>query len=271
MLDRYKLGQDPARFVERVRRKVSGLQTGIDSLDRQLLGLSGLVGLLGSPGTFKSTLAQQIAAKTALDGCPVFYLDRENGRDRIERRVLCNLLGVSMDSLKAMPTTKLAEYDRKLSKLPLYICNEFLPFDEFRKRIDCMMETYPDKRGLIIIDSLQSLLGKEEEKRIVIDRWLTELDQTKLDYEDRLTIVVVSEKKRGTYDAAAKDGGKESGTIEYKVEQQLDLRLDNENIILECTKDRDGPCDVNVTLQKALQHKDNNRSFIYRLSEVESF
>ncbi|NDG29305.1 hypothetical protein EB118_04280 [bacterium] len=42
-----RLGQDVDKFMHNVSRKVSGIQTGIEKLDRQLLGLAGFVSIIG--------------------------------------------------------------------------------------------------------------------------------------------------------------------------------------------------------------------------------
>ena len=65
------------------------------------------------------------------------------------------------------------------------------------------------------------------------------------------------------------DEAKESGRIEYKIEQQLDLRNQDGQIIIECTLNRDGPKGVQVPLIKVLKNPANEHSFTFRLQEEE--
>ena len=54
------------------------------------------------------------------------------------------------------------------------------------------------------------------EERTALEKWLCELDQIKLDFGNDVVIIVTSEKRRGSYNEATKEGGKGTGTIEFK-------------------------------------------------------
>lgn len=262
-LSNRKLGLDTDKFMNRISRKIVGVQTGIEKLDKQLLGLAGFFAILGEPKACKSTFAMQLAIYNAKIGNPVFFIDQENGKQRLTERILCNLHGESWSSVRGMD--RLREKHQALSELPLYMQFGQINMDEIRSSVEEMLRLHPGKRGLVIVDSLQSVARNLADLRMSVDQWLLDLDAMKLQYDGQLSIGVICEKRRGTYGEASVDAAKESGRIEYKVEQQLDMRNTGEQIIIECTLNRDGPRGMKVPLRKALKDGNNEHSFTFKL------
>jgi len=266
-LSNRKLGQDVDKFLSNITRKVSGVQTGIEKLDKQLLGLAGFFAILGEPKACKSTFAMQLAVHNAKLGNPVLFIDQENGKQRLSERLLCHLHDQTWSTVRQMEG--LREKYQGLSKLPLYFSFGKIEMHNIEALVEEMTQLHPGKRALVIVDSLQSVARNLADLRMSVDQWLLDLDAMKLKYDGQLSIGIVCEKRRGTYGEASVDAAKESGRIEYKVEQQLDMRNTGEQIIIECTLNRDGPRGMKVPLRKALKDINNEHSFMFKL-EAES-
>lgn len=262
-LSNRRLGLDADRFMSNLTRKITGVQTGIEKLDKQLLGLAGFFAILGEPKSCKSTFAMQLALYNAKIGNPVFFIDQENGKQRLSERILCHLHNETWSSVRQMQG--LGEKYQGLSKLPLYMNFGKIEMTEIEAAVDEMLRLHPGKRGLVIVDSLQSVARNLADLRMSVDQWLLDLDAMKLKYDGNLSIGIICEKRRGTYGEAQVDAAKESGRIEYKVEQQLDMRNTGDQIIIECTLNRDGPRGMKVPLRKALKDSDNEHSFTFKL------
>lgn len=261
------LGHDVEKFLKHMHKEVSGVKTGIDRLDAQLLGLAGFVGIIGEPKSCKSTLALQIAAHNACQGNPVYFIDQENGRTRLSHRLLCHLNDMSWGEVKRTPNV--GELYQQLSRLPFYCHFGRVEMPDIEMAVDKMIERHQNKKAVLVIDSLQSVARNLSDLRMSIDQWLLDLDALKLKHDGQLTIIIICEKRRGAYGAASVDSAKESGRIEYKIEQQLDLRNQDGQIIIECTLNRDGPKGAQVPLVKVLKYGDNEHSFTFRLQEEE--
>lgn len=250
-----------------MRKESNGIKTGIDRLDSQLLGLAGFVGIIGEPKACKSTLALQIAAYNASQGNPVYFIDQENGKTRLSHRLLCHLHNLSWGELKQ--ASNAGELYKQLSQLPLHCHFGKVDMENIEFAVDNMLQMYKNKRALLVVDSLQSVARNLSDLRMSIDQWLLDLDALKLKHDGQLTIIIICEKRRGAYGVATADSAKESGRIEYKIEQQLDLRNQDGQIIIECTLNRDGPKGVQVPLVKVLKNPANEHSFTFRLREEE--
>jgi hypothetical protein len=158
----------------------------------------------------------------------------------------------------------------KLGELPIFVTNDTLSFDQIDSDIEALFSKEPE-HVLLIVDSLQSLPQNLEDIRLSVDDWLLRLDALKLRYSGHLTILITVEKSRAAYGMASRFGGKESGRIEYKLEQQLDLRLSDsgEGVILECTLNRDGAAGMQVGLRKVYKNDHDPNSFLFRLTAEE--
>ena len=112
---------------------------------------------------------------------------------------------------------------------------------------------------------------------MALQQWLEGLDQLKLDFEGNLVILMTSEKSRGKYEVASKEGGKGTGAIEFKCEQLLDMRTmpGGRVIAIQLVKNRDGICTDDFYLVKQCANPDPS-SFIFRLAaatqaDIQSF
>jgi len=261
-LSNKRLGLDTDTFIERINKKIVGVETGIKKLDVELGGLAGFFAILGEPKACKSTFAMQLALHNAALGNPVFFIDQENGKQRLTERILCNRHNETWKTVRYME--ELREKHAQLSELPLYLTFGKTEMADIEASVAEMLRIHPGKRGLIIVDSLQSVARNLTDLRMSVDQWLLDLDALKLKYDGQISIGIICEKRRGTYGEATVDAAKESGRIEYKVEQQLDMRNTGDRIIIECTLNRDGPRGLKVPLRKKL--KDNNEhSFTFAL------
>jgi replicative DNA helicase len=273
-LNELTIDKDWDAFLSFRDRKLQGVQTGVASIDRVLHGLSGVVVIQGAPGCNKSTLALQVAQHQAEQGNPSLIIDRENGRERFRLRLLCMSNRVStVDALTCTKDT-LRKYVTKIQNYPLYVCTDPIESaDEISKSLAALWEKH-QKPMLLVVDSLQAMPLIAADERLSIQEWMKQLDQLKLDWEGRLTIIVTSEKARGeggrNYSEAKLSSGKGAGGIEYKAEMVLDMRRANEGseIIVEIVKNRDGCAGVAVRLQPVLANPSNPSSFTFKLEEA---
>lgn len=270
--EKYKLGTNWQSFYNFLSKKLQGLQTGVDALDRSLLGLQGITVIQGEPAACKSTLALQIAHQAAKNGHPVLMLDMENGLQRLRMRLTCQSAGISQADLMCASKDDVTRYTAPVQALPLYVLTT--PPKEPAHILEVIKALYKahKKPVLLLADSLQSLPKLVNDERLSIQLWMEFLDWLKIKAEGKLYILLTSEKKRGAYGEASKDAGKGSGSIEYKAEIVLDLRVDNMtgNIILECKKFRDGLANFRIEFKKRLANNSNPRSFTFILDEVDS-
>lgn len=265
ILFKKRLGQDSSLLKEN-RRKVLKTESGVLKLDKHL-GLRGMVGIVGEPKTFKSTFALQVAAHNLRLGNPVYWVDRENGKARINDALMVSHYDKPFKSLYEQSNFNILQ--EKLVEFPFYYTNENATFEDLKADVDELYRIHPKQNALVVIDSLQSLRTNFQDIRLSIDEWLLNLDDLKLKYEGRITIFLICEKRRGTYGEANIDSAKESGRIEYKLEQQLDFRYDQESgdTILECTLNRFGPRGFKVQLQPVLDNPNDPESFLFKLKE----
>jgi hypothetical protein len=248
-------------------QQVIGVETGLARLDKSLGGLPGFFSIIGEPKSNKSTFALQIAVHNAKMGNPVLFVDQENGRARTARRLLCHLHKESWSDLRKRP--ELGELYQGLSKLPLYFHFGKVEASDIDQAIDAMLALHPNKRAIVVIDSLQSVARNLSDLRMSVDQWLLDIEALKLKYDGKVAIGIVCEKRRGTYGEASIDAAKESGRIEYKTELQLDMRNAGEQVIIECTINRDGPRGVKVPVVKVLKNENDERSFCFKLEQDE--
>lgn len=251
------------------KKTLKGFQTGITELDSNVLGLTGIVGIQGSPGSCKSTLAMQIASYNASRGTPVLFIDRENGKHRFKDRLISQLFSIPPKAVKDASDDNARRFYDKLTALDLYVDTEPCSSDAIRQYLAEMYELY-NKPILLVVDSLQSLPKTEQDERMSLQKWLEDLDQLKLDYVDKLTILMTSEKSRGKYKEGTNDGGKGTGSIEYKCELLFDVRFDEGSglLFLDLVKNRDGATFQNHALRKVMASSDPN-SFTFRLEDAE--
>lgn len=262
-----RLGLETDKFLDRLSRKMVGVQTGILELDKKLQGLAGFFSIIGEPKACKSTFVMQLALHNAKIGNPVLFIDQENGKQRLTERILCNLHDETWSSVRHME--RLREKYQQLSELPLYLHCGKIEISEIDEAVNEMLRVHTGRKALVIVDSLQAATKNLGDMRLSVDQLLLDLDALKLKYDGRVSIGIVCEKRRGAYGEASVDAAKESGRIEYKVEQQLDLRNTGEQVIIECTLNRDGPKGMFLPLRRSLRDITDERSFTFKLEPVE--
>jgi len=257
-------------FEQFCQKKLTGITTGVEELDKAILGLHGVILIQGGPAVNKSTLCTQIANHHAKKVGPVIFFDRENGVNRLRMRLICQSAKASQtDVILAFSeaATNRESFDiavSRLKKAPLHIVNneELNTIDEMVGAVSAQYK----RPVLLVIDSLQKMPLKGGDKRLSSDYWMNGFDDLKLKYENQqLNIIVVSEKKRGTYNEATMDGSKESGDNEYTAEIILDMRASAGTIICTVMKDRDGVTGHEIRFRKQLVDQNNDRSFCYML------
>lgn len=272
MLPEKHIKNDWRKFYDFCENRLKGVSTGIDVLDKQLLGLRGIVCIRGAPKTNKSTLTLQMAKHYAETHGPVLFYDRENGINRLRLRLLCQELPSSEIDL----VCRLREKDQTLNPAIHKVCGLpfYVLFDEeisdIKALINEAIQEYK-KPILLVVDSLQKLRMNLQERRNSIDRWLCDLDELKVEYEHKLRIIFTSEKNYANYTNPQLGGSKDSSEVEYSAECILDLRRDPESdrIICHVAADRDGPDGEDIYLRKVLTDLSNPRSFCYRLEGAE--
>jgi hypothetical protein len=266
-----KIGSNWEEEFERYcKRRLDGVSTGVEALDKILLGIRGITIIQGAPGINKSTLALQIAVSHANLGQPVIFYDRENGINRLRMRILCQILNKSETDILTGEGS--GGVSGALKNLPLWVVNN-TSLEDLDKLVGKLVGTGQKKKTvMLVVDSLQKLPKKfNGDKRLSADHWMEGFDQLKLKYESNYVALVISEKGRWAYDEAALGGSKESGDNEYTGEVILDLRLQKKTRDIICTvvKDRDGLGGYEIIFTKELSDPNNPRSFIYKLKPVE--
>lgn len=277
-LSKYQLGkpEDLQAFLAYAKRKTSGIMTGLPGIDTQFLGLRGIVALVGEPETCKSTLAMQIAIWNARAGNPVLFIDRENGQHVMEERLLANLSKQPWREIVKQPVEEQTRRFLGLYQLPLRLCTTEVNREIIQNDVEEMSTHVPeDGYMIVVLDSLQKLPMSLDNIRGSIDDWLLFLDNLKKIYKRKLVILITCEKKRGSYGEASIDAGKESGRIEYTVEQQFDMRRERDDngkpigndIFIECTKNRHGPRGRTIVLQRVIKGPSDDWDFTFELKE----
>jgi replicative DNA helicase len=253
------------------KKQVKGFQTGLPELDANVLGLTGIVGIQGAPGSCKSTLAMQIASFNASRGTPVLFVDRENGKHRFKDRLISQLFNIAPKAVRDASDTKAREFYDRLTALDLYVDTEPCNVEIIREYLRDMHELYR-KPMLLVVDSLQSMpKAPGLDERLGLQKWLEDLDQLKLDYVDKLTILMTSEKSRGKYKEGTNEGGKGTGSIEYKCELLFDMRCDPKSgfLFVDLVKNRDGATFQNHALGKVMASQQDPFSFTFRLEDID--
>lgn len=270
-----RLGSDWKSFSKFRKKRVSGLITNLSQLDKKLGGIKGLVVIQGEPGACKSTLCLQIALEALRAHHPVFMLDCENGANRLRMRFISQMNRIAQHEVFSGSDEQEDNWRAQIDSLPLYVENSLKvnnPEEAKATIVGYLKELYEEyqKPVLLVADSLQALPKLLDDPRLNIEEWIKFFDGVKVQADGIVYIIATSEKRRGTYNEAFKDGGKGSGTIEYKAEAVLDLRKNDRNggVIMQCTKNRDGEDSWIINLAKV---ESASGGFCFLLEESESF
>jgi hypothetical protein len=218
---------DVIRVIENGRR---GEYLGFELRDfprltRALNGLREIAVVAAVPKAGKTTLALQIASNVADTGAAVIYYDFENGPFSLLIREFCRKYRVAYwEELfnKDQPWEPILEKlnrfytDRKNMAI---ITDRKITIDMIRSQVRELRTISGQDKALIVIDSLQKLPMRLEERRAGVDFWLRGFEELK-SQDPNLAIILVSELSR--------DGlPKESGDIEYMGHFLLRLTADN--------------------------------------------
>jgi len=271
-LNESHISQNWDSFKDYLRRRLRGVLTGIEGLDKFLLGLGNIVVLQGDTGCNKSTLALQILHHNLLLGNPGIIIDKENGEGRLRSRLLCQTSKKSETTLLASSDDEILPFAARVAALPLHIYTEALrDFDAIALRVGEAFSRYPNRPLIVLIDSLQALTPVDADQRVNLEKWMYFFDELKVAHNGRLTIIITSETKRAGY--GTEDGigrGKGTNAIEFKAETLLDMRQSEREgeVELLVAKHRDGIKGARFNLEKVLADRNNNRSFVFLMKEA---
>jgi hypothetical protein len=140
-------------------------------------------------------------------------------------------------------------------------------FSEIQKILEGAIAKW--KKPLLVIDSLQSLRHElAQDRRASIDTWMGDLDSLKVTHENKLKIIMVSEKSYRGFQDSGMGTSKDSSGIEYKGEALLNLLPDlgdPTKILCFIAKDRDGVRGKTLQFQQVFSDPKNERSFCFLL------
>jgi hypothetical protein len=244
--------------MKAIRTPKVGMSTGIPTIDTDLRGLHGIVGLVGDSKACKSTFALQIAVRHAGLGNPVLYFDHENLDTELRRRLACSLCLTSEGNLKGLSMQSEEKLHNFMANKPFGEIDGQLTPRVLEEAVVDAMNCSEDKKVLLVLDSLHKLPQNMDNIRGSIDGWLIFLEGLKKKYNGRLVIIFTCEKNRGSYGSASQASAKESGRIEYTCDQVFDLykeQLEDEkqsdtHIMLTCTYNRHGKSGLDIKLLK---------------------
>lgn len=215
-------------------------------LTNALMGLREITILGANEKEGKSTFVLNIATDIADQGYPVIYYDFENGRENLEIRILCRkerikyrdeLLKKGYDIANKIESG-LSRFRNNYNNFAI-INDRQLTIGKLRKQISQIRKGKDEQTVLVVIDSLQKLIGNKmndlKERRAGIDFWLRGFEELKSE-NPNLIFLIVSELTRGNREF------KESGDIEYTAHFLLKLNPDEndsniKNLHLVCARD----------------------------------
>jgi len=213
---------DVIQVIENGRR---GEHLGIELRDfprltRALNGLREIVVIVAEPKVGKTTLVLQIASNVADTGAAVIYFDFENGPVSLLIREFCRKHRVAYWDLfnKGEPWGPILEklnafYEAR--KNMAFIADRKITIETIRSQVNELRAISGQDKALVVIDSLQKLPMKLEERRAGVDFWLRGFEELK-SQDPNLAIILISELSR-------EGKAKESGDIEYTGHFQLKL------------------------------------------------
>lgn len=191
-------------------------------------GLYGLWLIGGEPAAGKSTLALQLSLSIGRR-IPVLYYDFEQGSGVIKWHVYKALGG---NKEKIADATK-----------QLYIRHSMSSLES-----DLDMLNQP---CLVVVDSVQKVASSVTYRRESLEQWVHKLEALK---KYGHSIILVSEKNRGTYGDASLKGYKETGELEYAADTAFDMlkpvKKDGSRTNLHITKNRHYPKEGYITTLK---------------------
>lgn len=179
---------------------------GFEQIMQASGGVFGMWALGGEPGAGKSTIALKIARAFAEQDKPVLYYDFENGINAMLNH-LGHAVGKDLDAL------------RKIT--------ERIYFRDTAKTLHEDLQTIAAP-CLVVVDSIQKLPTNVEYRRVGLDRWIVRFEALK---KKGHTVLLLSEKNRGSYGDAKQSGFKETSEIEYAADLGAQLIEIDEGVV----------------------------------------
>jgi replicative DNA helicase len=265
------LGEEASRYWDVLAAQKGAATTGLAQLDKALGGgfqPRRVVGLMGTPGMGKSTLANQLAEHMANAGRPVVYLTLEDTPHIMLCRTMARISGINFATVQRPAAhdrerieRALVDVSRRESASRLLYLEECSGLRELYEVAAPHFEQYQDGGpGLLVIDYLQRLAraiaGGKELRQAVSDM----ADQLRpLAKSLNCSVLALMSQSRAGYGsdgAAALASAKESGDIEYGCDVLLSLGEDKdatppvgaESRRLYLAKNRQGQAGVSVHL-----------------------
>jgi len=269
-LDDARINKNWNKFLRYVDRRITGLQTGIPSIDRYLLGLGNFVSIQGETSSGKSTFALQIVHYNIAQGNPCIVIEKENGEGRFRSRLICQKNQISESDLMVASHEEKRAFAQSVAGYPLHIYTETVSdIPLLEQRIAECWEKY-QKPVLLLLDSAQALDPVADDDRKSLETWVYSMDRLKVKYDGNLTIFMVSEMNRVSYGQEKMGGAKGSNALDFKPETVLSLAHieDTQKTFLKILKHRDGLKGGKFELEKALADPTNQRSFTFTFREV---
>lgn len=187
----------------------TGVSLSLPMIQAASGGVFGLWAVGGKSGVGKSTLGVQIAVEHIEQSIPVLYYDMENGES-----VLMYRIGKALND-------DLARVRKATDKLYIRRSTRTLNAD--------LAAVKPP--ALIVIDSLQKLPTKVDQRRTGLDHWLHRLESLK---ESGYSILMISELN-------GLGGFKETGEIEYTADFGFQLWPSRNGVLVKVLKNRHRP------------------------------
>ena len=258
-----ELLQDISKRQEAVQlhgRAVPGIPTGIPKLDRLLGGLQTGLHLLGAePGVGKTSLALQLAARTAADGTPALFVSYEEGLPRLALKALCSAAGLEMkkyadgwgdvaDLLRAA-----GEHGDNLARLYLLEGTVKLTVAHVKAKALQIMAAHGASRCLVILDYIQkaaALRRDAPDYRLAVNGLVAELREVGLRLDSPVLVIAAMNRQS----MAGQDGERKRGPGMNALRESSDLEYsaDSLTFLWETNPDRRGDVvrEVKATLRK---------------------
>ena len=153
------------RFLDIREGDLPGWQTGIDVIDRRLMGFepSDYIVLLGAPSNGKTALALQIILNLARDGVPVGFIPLEGSPAKLSYRLLVNASGVHPENADDQDVEHASQTLNKLADLPIYYrAVQSMNESQYRAAVQYLVQRHGVQ--VVVIDYLQ-LMSTDAENR----------------------------------------------------------------------------------------------------------
>jgi replicative DNA helicase len=195
---------------------VPRLATGFKRLDQKLGGgfpIPSLVTLGAPPKSLKSTFAQVFVTNAIVNGgALVLFVDMENGRRGLLRRIACRRAGLAPSQVKAALEGQKADraagvltpreeverwteakaWVRDVLGPRLFVMNRSPSPAELKHYVtELRKRAGPDTPVVVVLDSLQKLDGDLSDRRAMVDEWTRKLEPLRDDFN--LVILEISE------------------------------------------------------------------------------